>query len=315
MRAAARRGIGLTVLPALLSILCLSLVGGCSRGEAPARSAENPRETQQLLIGLIPEQNIFNQLARYEPLADHLSKKIGVRVALKILSRYGNIVDNFRSAGLDGAFFGSFTYVLAREKLGVEVLARPEYHDGSSTYHGLIFVRKDSGIASAEQMKGKRFAFVDKATMAGYLLPLDYFRKNGIGDPKTYFGETYFAGTHEGVIDDVLGGKADIGAAKNTVFDRLAGQDPRVRNLLAVLATSPDVPENGFAVRKDLDGGVRSRLKEALLAMHDDPEGQRVLENFGAVRFVETADRDYAPVYRYAREIPLDFRTYDYVNE
>jgi phosphonate transport system substrate-binding protein len=314
MRATARRAAGLTVLPALLSILCLSLFGGCSRSEPPPRSAERVRERQQLLVGLIPEQNIFNQLARYEPLAHYLSKKIGARITLRVLSRYGNIVDNFRSAGLDGAFFGSFTYVLAHEKLGVEVLARPESSDGSSSYHGLIFVRKDSGIASAGQMKGKRFAFVDKATTAGFLLPMDYFRKNGIGDYKTYFSETYFTGTHEGAIDDVLSGKADIGAAKNTVFERLAGQDPRIRDLLAVLATSPEVPENGFAVRKDLDGSVRSQLKEALLAMHDDPEGRNVLKDFGAARFIETANRDYAPVYRYAREIRLDFRTYDYVN-
>jgi phosphonate transport system substrate-binding protein len=315
MRVVACRGIGLAVLPALLSILCLFLFGGCSRGEPPPRSAERPRETQQILIGLIPEQDIFNQLARYEPLAHYLSEKIGARITLRILSRYGNIVDNFRSAGLDGAFFGSFTYILAREKLGVEVLARPESSDGSSSYHGLIFVRKDSGIATAAQMKGKRFTFVDKATTAGYLLPLDYFRKNGIGDHKAYFSETYFAGTHEGAIDDVLSGKADIGAAKNTVFDRLAGQDPRIRDLLVVLATSPEVPENGFAVRKDLDESVRSRLKEALLAMHGDPEGRKVLEDFGAARFIETADRDYAPVYQYAREVRLDFRTYDYVNE
>jgi phosphonate transport system substrate-binding protein len=314
MRLTAYRAAGLTVLPALLSILCLSLFGGCGRSEPPPRSAERVRERQQLLMGLIPEQNIFNQLARYEPLAHHLSKKIGMRVTLKVLSRYGNIVDNFRSAGLDGAFFGSFTYVLAHEKLGVEVLARPESSDGSSSYHGLIFVRKDSGIASAEGMKGKRFAFVDKATTAGFLLPMEYFRKHGIGDYQTYFGETYFTGTHEGAIDDVLSGKADVGAAKNTVFDRLAGQDPRIRELLVVLATSPDVPENGFAVRKDLDESVKSQLKEALLAMHDDPEGRKVLKDFGAARFVETTNRDYAPVYRYAREIRLDFRTYDYVN-
>lgn len=49
---------------------------------------------------------------------------------------------------LDGAFFGSFTHVLAHAKLGVEVLARPEGEDGSSTCCGLPVTRKDGGIRS-----------------------------------------------------------------------------------------------------------------------------------------------------------------------
>ena len=49
-------------------------------------------------------------------------------------------------------------------------------------------------------MKGKTFAFVDKATTAGHLLPLAYFKAHGIQDYKTYFKETYFAGTHENAI-------------------------------------------------------------------------------------------------------------------
>ena len=47
---------------------------------------------------------------------------------------------------MDGSFFGSFTGAMAIEKLGVEPIARPVNLDGTSTYKGYIFVRKDSGI-------------------------------------------------------------------------------------------------------------------------------------------------------------------------
>ena len=93
----------------------------------------------------------------------------------------------------------------------------------------MIFVRKDSGIDDAADMAGKRFAFVDKATTAGYLLPLNYFKDKGIENYREYFSETYFTGTHEDAIYDVLNRRADIGAAKNTVFDRLALKDSRIR--------------------------------------------------------------------------------------
>jgi phosphonate transport system substrate-binding protein len=289
---------------------------GCSRTEtaSPEKPAAEVKREKELVIGLIPEQNIFAQTERYQPLSDYLSKKINRNILLTVLPRYGNIVENFVSGRLDGAFFGSFTYALAHQKLGVEVLARPISLSGVSTYHGLIFVRKDSGIRSIREMKGKRFALVDRATTAGYLLPLDYFKSQG-KNYKTYLKESYFTGTHEDAILDVLNRKADIGAAKNTVYDRLAASDDRIRKELVVLARSPDVPENGLAVRKDLDMALKENLKRTLLTMHEDSENQVLLKVFGAQRFFETSDRDYAPVYRYAREIDLNLTTYDYLND
>jgi phosphonate transport system substrate-binding protein len=291
----------------------LALVTGCKKAEKTSL-AEEP-QGKPLVIGLIPEQDIFNQVERYRPLADYLSRKIGRKIELKMLTRYGNIVNNFVSSGMDGAFFGSFTYTLAHAKLGVEVLARPVNLDGASTYHGLLFVRKDSGIISIKDMKGKRFVFVDKATTAGYLLPLEYFHHNGVKNYKTYLGETYFAGTHEDAIHAVIEKKADIGAAKNTVFERLAKDDPRISKELLVLVKSPEVPENALAVRRDLDETLKQGIKVALLTMDEEANGQTVLKTFGAQRFVETTDKDYSPVIEYAREIGLNLSTYDYLND
>ena len=300
----------------VLLIACLSffILAGCSESKTAPPKA-HLSEAKSLTIGLIPEQNIFRQMERYEPLAGYLSKKIGVKIKLKVLTRYGNIIDNFVSEGMDGAFFGSFTYALSHAKVGVEVLVRPENDKGISVYHGLLLVRKDGLIRSAEDMKGKRFAFVDKATTAGYLFPLAYFKENGIKDYRTYFKEVYFAGTHEGVIEDVLNKKADIGAAKNTVFDRLAMADERIKNELLVLDQSPEVPENGLAVRKDLDSTLKKKLKEALLNMQNDPDGKNVLNRFGAKKFIETTEKDYGPVIAYAKEIGLNLSNYDYMNK
>ncbi len=296
-----------------LLVLGLPLLAACSP-QAPPAPAEKP-PVKELRIGLIPEQNIFKQMERYEPLMEYLHRKTATKMKLMILPRYGNIVDNFNSSGLDGAFFGSFTYTLAHAKVGVEVLARPVAPDNTSTYHGLIFVRKDSSIRTARDMKGKRFAFVDKATTAGYLLPLEYFHKNGISNYKRYLKEAYFAGTHEDAISDVLERKADIGAAKNTVFERLAKANPRIMKELIVLERSPDVPENALALRKDIDASVRDRLKDVLLKMNLDPDGKKVLERFGARRFIETRNEEYHIIQEYAEDIHLDLATYDYRND
>ena len=293
--------------------LLIFLFAGCDNVDKPPLKSVKSDKT--LIIGLLPEQNIFHQLERYDPLAKYISSKIGMKIELKVLPRYGNIINNFVSENMDGAFFGSFTYALAHSKLGLEVIARPEDTKGISTYHGLLFARKDSGIRSIKDMAGKRLAFVDKATTAGYLLPLAYFKKYGIDNYRNYLKETYFAGTHEDVINDVLDRKTDIGAAKNTVFYRLAEQDKRILNDLIIFERSPEVPENGLAMRKDIDISVRTKMKEILLDMHNDPDGKKVLKDFGASRFVPTSNDDYKPVFEYAKEIGLNLATYDYINE
>lgn len=269
----------------------------------------------RLLIGLIPEMNIFKQKQRFQLLGEYLSRKTGTQIQFTILSRYGNIIESFTKEQMDGAFFGSFTGALAIQKLGVIPLARPVNLDKTSSYRGYIFVRKDSGIRDVKDMKGRRMAFVEKATTAGYVFPLAYLKQNGITDIKGFFSETFFTGSHDAAINAVLNKKADIGAAKHSMYDRVRADDYRVDKELVVIATSPWVPSNGLCVRKNLDKELQNKLKEALLNLHKDPAGGEVLAKFGALQFIETTAKDYQPVFDLARSAGIDIKTYDYRNE
>jgi phosphonate transport system substrate-binding protein len=295
-------------------LFLLPLINGCS--ETKEMPSEEPASNQEkFFLGLLPEHDLFTQVQRYDPFVGYVSKRAGVDVELRVLSRYGNLINNFADRQLDAAFLGSLSGALAIEKIGVEPLVRPEWVDGSSTYHGLIFIRKDSGINSVAAMKGKRFVFVDKATTAGWLLPLHFFKQLGMDDFRTWFAETYFSGTHEDAIYDVLDGKADIGAAKNTVFNRLAEKDGRLLKDLQILATSPDVPSSTMAVRKGLDPSLKKRLVTIFLQMDQNEEGREILRNFGATRFIVTTEKDYEPVFTYAGEIGRDLAKYNYFKE
>jgi ABC-type phosphate/phosphonate transport system substrate-binding protein len=98
----------------VLVMVCLfaALLSGCSKTDKA--SLQKIPAGPPLLIGLIPEQNIFRQFERYEPLARYLSKKTNVNIKLSVLPRYGNIINNFKSEKMDGAFFGSFVYEIGR---------------------------------------------------------------------------------------------------------------------------------------------------------------------------------------------------------
>ena len=283
-----------------------------ARGPAPSRD-------DKLLIGLIPEMNIFKQKARFKLLGEYLGRKIGVGIQFTILSRYGNILERFEAERMDGAFFGSFTGALAIERLGVAPLARPVNLDGSSSYHGRLFVRKDSGIRTVADMRGKRMAFVDRATTAGYVFPLAWLRENGIpsshGNVTGFFSEAYFTGSHDAAIDAVLDRKADVGAAKHSVYDRVRKDNARVDAELVVLAESPSVPSNGLCVRRDMDAALQQALRRALLELDRDPEGARILAQFGALRFIETTAADYQPVLELAAKAGIDLKRYSYRNQ
>lgn len=304
--AASRRRIACALVAAAL-VLGPRAAGASTEAPGTARS--------RVVIGLIPELNLFRQKARFGLLGEYLTRKIGVPVKFTILPRYGNILESFESERMDGAFFGSFTGALAIERLGVMPLARPVNLDGTSTYSGHLFVRRDSGIRDAAGLRGKRMAFVDRATTAGYVFPLAWLREHGVRSTDGFFAEHWFTGSHDAAIAAVLDRKADIGAAKHSVWDRVRGEDPRVDRELTILATSSPVPSNGLCVRRDLEADLREALRRALLDLHGDPEGAKVLQQFGAVRFIDTAAADYAPVVALARRAGIDLKRYEYRNE
>lgn len=293
----------LVLFIAIILTLCIPL---------PSLAQSSP---QKILIGIVPEMNVFKQKQRFKLLGEYLSKKSGIAVEFTILSRYGNIVDRFSSEKLDGAFFGSFTGALAIKRLGVVPLARPVNLDGSSTYHGYLFVRKDSGIKGVHEMKGKKMAFVDKATTAGYLFPLAYLKENGVTDTNSFFSKSFFTGSHDAAINAVLNRKADVGAAKHSVYERERKHDPRVDRELTILAKSSIVPSNGLCVRSDLPEPLKNKLKSILLGLHGDPAGKAVLQQFGALKFIETTAGDYQPVFEMAQKIGINIATYNYSNK
>lgn len=270
------------------------------------------KEPLKIKIGLIPEQDIRKMAARYEPLAEYLSKKLNMKVVLVYLDNYAEVCDKFIYKQLDAAFFGSFSYALTHVKAGIEPIARPDYQ-GVSTYRGLIVVREDSNIKNVADMKGKRLSLVHQATYAGYLYPLYYFKERGINNLKAYFSKIEFAGSHDESIFVVLRGEADIATPKDLVYQRVIKENPDLEKKLVVLSTSEPVPSNALCVSKKLDPILKNKLKDALLNLNNDPEARPVLESLGgATRFIETRDEDYRHLYDIISALGIDLDTYPY---
>ena len=274
----------------------------------------NPNDENTLHLVLVPEKNIFEQRRRYKYITDYLSTKMEMHFIVETMANYGDISEAFIEGKADAGFFGSFSYVLAHAKAGVEPIARPVWLNNNSTYRGYIFVRKDSGIKTVKDMKNKSLVLVDKATTAGYIFPLFYFKYYGIKDIEDYFSRISFANSHDAAAWAVYAGEADIGGAKDIIFNSLMEEYQDFKDQMVVLTESPKVPSNGLAVRKDLNPAIKLRIKTLLLSLHKTPEGQEVLKNFGAIKFIETSNDDYEVLYNMAKQLGIDLHEYSHKN-
>jgi phosphonate transport system substrate-binding protein len=269
-----------------------------------------PDDEKTLRLLLVPEQNTFEQRRRYKYITDYLSRKMEMNVIVEIMANYGEISVAFQEGRADAGFFGSFSYVLTHVRTGIEPIARPEWLDGESTYRGYIFVRKDSDIRTIEDMKGKSLVLVDKATTAGYIFQRYYLKYYGINKMEDYFSRISYARSHDAAAWAVYTGEADIGGAKNHIFESLGELYPDFKKQMLVIAESPAFPSNGLAVRKDLNPALKLRLKTLLLGLNDTEEGRQVLKKFKARRFVETTNDDYQVIYNMVNELGIDIEHY-----
>lgn len=294
-----------------LLIFLLVTSGLSSAAENESNTAlVSPDKSKGLHIAIVPEKNAFEQRKHYSYLTNYLSRKLGMMVYVDIMPNYGEICAAFVEGKADVGLFGSFSYVLTRAKTGIEPIARPVWLDGSSTYRGYIFARKDSKIRSIEDMKGKSLVLVDRATTAGYIFQRYYLQYYSIDDLEDYFSNIYFAGSHDAAAWAVYTKEADVGGAKNRVFNALSKEYPDFKDQMIILAESPEVPSNGFAVRADINNALKVRLRGLLLNLDKSEEGQEILKQFGATKFIKTKDEDYKVIYNMMNKLGIDLTNY-----
>ena len=168
--------------------------------------------------------------------------------------------------------------------------------------------RVDSGINSLEDLRGKRFAWVDPSSTSGYLFPRALLQAQGIAPEM--FAQQMFAGGHDKVAIAVLDRQVEGGALGKDVLPRLTSTYPRVMEEIKTLEESPDIPNDGVAFRKELPADIVQKTREALLRISAREDGQKLFEDAIGTRGVaETTDAAYEPVRRAAAVLNLDLET------
>ncbi|CAN5591836.1 putative selenate ABC transporter substrate-binding protein [soil metagenome] len=278
----------------LVCVAALAVVfgAGCGGGSG---------EEDVLQIGMIPNQNPEEVEAQYEPLGEYLSEELDMEVEVSVPTGYPAVVEAMASDRLDLAHFGGLTYVQAKERTEVEPLGTEiNTYTGTTNYRSLIIVPADSDIEDVSELEGETFAFGSVSSTSGSLYPSIMLDEAGI-DYRTDLEETVYTGGHDATAQAVVNGSVAAGGIEDRILYDLQREGIVEEDAVRTIGESEDVEGYPWAVRSDMDDGLKEEIADAFVAI-EDPE---LLDLFRAEGFERVEDSDYDYVDEQARELDL----------
>ena len=203
--------------------------------------------------------------ATYRPLAQHLAARLGRPVELRTVDSWEGLAKSLANGETDLALMGPWGYVLANHSAGAQVVSTILYQ-GKPEYFAIIVTHPDSGIKTVADLKGKSFAFGDKGSTSGWLIPTHFFMKQGITDPEKYFSKVLYT-KHQAIQTQVAAGQLDAGADFNRNRNTMIEQGLIKAERSVIIWQSDPLPNDAFAVSAALfkDRVFVARLQAALV--------------------------------------------------
>ncbi|MGR1582827.1 phosphonate ABC transporter substrate-binding protein [Thalassobius sp. S69A] len=240
-------------------------------------------EIKEFRIGILGGENAQDRLNNNECLRAKTEELLGVETKLFAPADYNGVIQGLLGGTIDAAWVGASGYAKTylSDPEAVEPILVKVNNDGGYGYYSVGFARKDSGIKSLDDMKGKVFGFGDPNSTSGFLIPsIEIPQATGAsmtsGD---YFGEVKFTGGHEQTIVAVNNGDVDGGV---TWADGLGNWEDGFNsgalrkavdaglvdmNELVQIWQSKPIPEGPFVVRKDLPTDVKVKFTGLLASL------------------------------------------------
>ena len=233
--------------------------------------------------------------ATYRPLANYLSAKLNRKIELRTVDSWEGLAKSLANGETDIALLGPWGYVLANHQSGAQVIASILY-DGKPEYYSIIITHPQSGIKSIADLKGKTFAFGDKGSTSGYLIPFHHFMNQGI-NTDTYFLKTIHT-SHQAIETQVTQGNLDAGADYNRNRNAMIEQGLIKASQSVIIWQSAPLPNDAFAVSKNLqsDKALISKLQSALEGLGEALKSKPELLPPHYTGFVSKDNSFYKPI-------------------
>jgi ABC-type phosphate/phosphonate transport system substrate-binding protein len=267
---------------------------------------------------VIPRRNEWE--SGFLRLCEHLTTATGLPVRLEVVLDFDEARDRI-TAGAGMAVLTSTGYVQSKRlDPDIQYLATAKVSEAGSKpvsrYSGAIIVRKDSGIADLEGLRGKPFAFVNQASSSGFRYPVVALDRRSI-NYKSHFGTLMYLGDHSFVTDAIASGLALGGA---TWDGNLAKAREKHGDVFLTLETFGPIVNHAIVAGRTVPISLASSLAKALLSLPSEVVGTdgfpyagfEVLDDnaYDEARQVEQLERRLTGIVSVRQSVtPSEFRT------
>lgn len=252
---------------------------------AQGAAAERP-----LVFGFLPIVSPERLVDRFQPLVDHIADRLGVPVRMETAPDYAEFVRRTEiERRYDLLFTAPHFYYTAQRRSGYRVVARVD----QPQMRALIIVRRDSGIRSLAELRGKTVSTPD-ALALGTLLIRDRLKAAGL--PPRRSVTLVATPTHNASLLSAVKGLTAAAGLMVVPYNRA---DIGIREQMRVLAETEGVPDMPFSVSSGFGARRAHGFAQALIGLRASPGGRKVLRHLHWPGFVAAVPGDYDVLRRF----------------
>ncbi len=285
-------------------------LSACDKQTEASNSAGGAAAAKVLRFSAIPNQNATELKSKFDPMAAHLSKELGVTVEFFPSVDYKASVEAFKNGQVQLAWFGGVTGVQARHAVpGAKAIVQGREDTAFKSY---FIVNKDAGLEKNDAFPvaigDLKFAFGSETSTSGRVMPSWFIKQKTGKSEKEFFAQPpVFTGSHDKTIEQVAAGTVQAGVCDYSVYDKLVAEKKVDPEAAKVIWETPAFPDYNFtvhpSVETDFGAGFTSKLQAALIAMTD--KAPDLLKVFPRSALIEAKNEDYKPVEDVCRELGI----------
>ena len=250
-----------------------------------------PPRTDKLRIAVAAIVSPAKSLVFYEDIFDYIGEQLGQEVEMVQRKTYAEVNDLMEDGHIDAAFVCSRPYVEGRRDFGMELLCVPEC-SGKTEYYSYFIVHKDSPIRELNDLRGKVFAFSDRKSNTGMLVPTFTFAKMG-QTPDSFFRKYIFTYSHDNSILSVAKKQVDAAAVDSLIWEYFNVKEPSLTAQTKIIHRSAPFAIPPVVVSPGIADELKEKLRSAFLSMHENARGREILRKVMIDRFTMIDDSAY----------------------
>ncbi|WP_028453865.1 phosphate/phosphite/phosphonate ABC transporter substrate-binding protein [Chitinilyticum litopenaei] len=266
----------------------------------PLIASAEGRDPAKLRVALLPDENASTLIQNAQPLKAYLENRLKKDIELVVTTDYSSMIEAMRFGRIEVAYFGPFSYVLAKSRAPEIEAFAVGVEKGAATYNSILIANAAGPVKTVADIRGKPFAFGDQASTSSHLVPRAHLLKKGLEGDKDY--KVVHLGTHDAIARAVQAGQVPAGALSEQIYRSLIERKVIDPNKLIQLELTAPIPNYPLTMQGNLSPQLKQAIRSAFLELKD----KEVLKSFRVEAFAPTNDKAYDVLRDTATILKLD---------